>query len=255
MAKRGRPKGTEPKKRVKAKYIPLEFVIDVEVFYIVKRQLQGRPTTLRQVCKRVGLGAPMVKGILEKNRVQYILIAYGEKDWVTSGIEIAIKSLPENIAIRNGYTTQQIEDAYEKYFGDYVLEKVEETVPIDPGTIFKRGGPKEEEDPVLAADPYAYYRIDTPQFQVLKHELIAYSDLIKEAMDRGYSGSAIRRATGGHRLIYELAGPLWKPYMYKNKRYYLREVLNHLNQSYKTYKFPKTGTLKMNNRKKKLGIV
>lgn len=226
------------------KSIPMEQVIDVVVSYVVKRQVQGRPTTLRQLSKRVGLGAPTIKGILEKHLVQYVLIPYGKKDWVTSGIEIAITAMPDMLAERNHFTVQQVEESYQRFLGDMKLEPVEEEEYEDE---------EGEIDPVTNMDPYAPYRINTEQYQTLKHELIPYLELIREARKRGFSGSAVMRATGGDRMRYELPGPLWRPYVYRNKRFYLREVLNHLNQSYKTYKLSGTADLKRYNKRKSDG--
>lgn len=226
------------------KSVPMEQVIDVVVLYIVKRQLQGRPTTLRQVSKRVGLGAPTIKAQLEKYSVKYVLIPYGEKEWVTSSTEIAIQSMPSRLAERNGLTIEQVEQSYVDILDSVELEPLESEVEEEEDV--------EELDPVTNMDPYYPYRIDTNQYQALKHELIDYRGLIREARKRGYSGSAIMRAVGGDRMRYALPGPLWRPYVYRNKRYYLREVLNHLNQCYRTYKLEKTGEKKRYRRKKNL---
>lgn len=222
--------------------IPLEQVVDVVVSYVVRRQIQRRPTTLRQVSKRVGLGVPTVKAQLEKAGVQYVLIPYGEKEWVTSGIEILITSMSERLAERNFFTVQQVEQSYRDFIGDVELLPLEE----------EEEGDDEDFDPVENMDPYYPYRIDTKQYQALKHELIDYQTLIREARERGYSGSAIMRSVGGDRMRYALPGPLWRPYVYRNKRYYLREVLNHLNQSYKNYKLSHTAEKKRYRRRKNL---
>lgn len=223
------------------KPIPMEQVIDVVVSYVVKRQLQGRPTTLRQVSKRVGLGTSTIKGQLEYYLVQYVLIPYGEKDWVTSSIEIAIASMPDLLAERNNFTVQQIEESYNRFLGGVKLELMEEEGEEED---------EEEIDPVTNMDPYYPYRINTQQYQALKNELIAYQELVREAKERGYSGSAIMRSVGGDRMRYIILGPLWRPYVYRNKRFYLREILNHLNQSYKSYSVEGTADLKRWRRRK-----
>lgn len=223
-----------------AKIVPMEHVIDVALSYIVKRQIQGRPTTLRQVSKRVGLGVSTVKGQFEKYAVQYVLIPFEEDNWTSSAIEVAVSSMPEKLAERNRFTVQQVEESYKNFMGDIELWPLEE------------GEEGEWEDRELGAitnmDPYYPYRIDTQQFQALKHELITFPELIEEGKKRGYSGAAIIRSVGGHKMVYALPGPLWRPYVYRNKRYYLKEVLNHLNQSYITYRSAVTAGKKRHRR-------
>lgn len=221
--------------------IPMEDVIDVLIIYLAKRQMQGRPTTLRQMSKRIGLGAPVLKAELEKNAVQYILIPHGERDWVTSSTEIAIVSLPEKLASRNGLSLEKIEESFQKYFGKHGLE------PIDLDDQLTVG------DRVLDMDPYAPYRITTDQYRALKSQLISYPQLIQEARERGYSGRAVERAVGGNRLRYGLASELWRPYVFRNHRYYLREVLNYLAESYTTYLMDSTAEKKKNQREGKTG--
>jgi hypothetical protein len=228
-----RSRGEEPM----PKAIPMEQVIDVVVFYLAKRQIQGRPTTLRQLSKRVGLGAPTVKAELEKHMVQYILIPYGDRIWVTSSIEIVLVTMPEKLAARNGFKLEDIEASYNRYFGEEELEPLD-----DEGEV-------EDIDPVTNMDPYAPYRITTRQYQALKHELISFPELIREGQKRGYAGRAIERATGGNRMRYALPGPLWRPYVYRNHRYYMREVLNYLHQAFATYKLPGTADLKSYRRR------
>lgn len=223
------------------KPIPLGEVLDVTVSYLIRRQLQGRPTTLRQMSKRIGLGVPTIRGILEKNQVVYYLISHSEDSWSASSTEIAIRTMPEELARRNNLTQHQIEESYRKIFGD------EEPQPIKRN---RRGDNlrKPPEDPIMEAvnnaDPYYQYRIDGEEFKRLKDKLLDYHTLIKEVRKRGYPGSAALRAVGGDRMKYELASPVWRPYVYRNRRFYHKDVLNHLNDLYKTYKKAKTGRKK-----------
>lgn len=217
--------------------IPIGEVLDVTVAYLIRRQLQGRPTTLRQLSKRIGLGVPTIRGLLEKSQVEYILISHNETKWSASATEIAIKSMPENIARRSHLTKSQVEESYEKIFGEEELTPVVKEVKL----------PKKE-DPVLAAvvnvDPYYEYRITADEYRRLKDDLFDYKTLIKEVRKRGYPGAAVLRAVGGDRMRYELVTPVWRPYVYRNRRYYHKEVLKHLNDLYRTYKKAKTGRKK-----------
>lgn len=225
--------------------IPMERIIDVVVAYIVKRQMQGRPTTLRQMSRRVGIGVSAIKGLLEKNLVQYILIPYGEKEWVTSSIEIVIQSVPPMLALRNHFTTEEVEESYQRFMGDMEIEL------LDPEPMEA----DERINPVDNMDPYASYRIDTRQYQAIKHELISHKKLIREGIKRGFPGRAIDRATGGNRMRYIPAGALWRPYMYRNNRYYLREVLNHLYQVFNMYKRQSTAELKKYRKRHEDGYI
>lgn len=213
-------------------------VIDTAVSFVARRQIQGRPTTMRQLAKRVGLGASVIKSVFEEHGIQYVLIPYGEGKWAQSSIEIALMTLPEKVALRNGYTVKDVEDSYEKIFNSVQPEPLE---PDEEGVFATI-------DPVLNMDPYGPYRIGTKEYQTLKHELIDFRTLVEEGKKKGYPYRAIQRATGGDRMRYKLPSPIWRPYVYKKKRFYLREVLNHLNQVYKTYKRSSTADLKRVNR-------
>ena len=218
------------------KPIPLSDVLDVTVAYVIRRQLQGRPTTLRQLSKRIGLGVPTIRGIMEKHQVDYVLIPHNDS-WAASSTEIAIRTMPEAIAARSNLTQIQVEVSYRKIFGDEEPEPLEE----EEVTV-------SEEDPIMAAvsnvDPYYAYRIDINQYNRMRGELFDYGTLIKEVKKRGYSGAAVLRAVGGDRMKYELVSPVWRPYVYRNRRFYHKDVLQHLNDLFKTYKKAKTAKKK-----------
>lgn len=216
-------------------------VIDIAVSYVAKRQLQGRPTTMRQLAKRIGLGSSTIKGVLEQHGVQYVLIPYDDKHWSQSNIEIVLSTLPENIAVRNGFSVEEIEKSFERLFEEEPepVEQEEDGIEADIET-----------DPVLNLDPYAPYRITSAQYQALRNELIDFPTLVEEGKKRGYPYRAIFRAVGGDRMRYKLPSAVWRPYFYKKKRYYLKEVLNHLNEVYLTYKNDNTADLKRYRRKR-----
>lgn len=218
-------------------------VLDVALTYILRRQFQGRPTTVRQVSKRIGLGISTVKTLFEQYNVVYVLFSQDE-EWSSTAVEIAIRSMPEYLAERNGFTLSDIETSFNRLFGEGGAEKLEED-----SLLFQVEPLRTEEALVLSEihemDPYHAYRIDTNQFKVMKPHLISLEDLKAEAKRKGYPTSAIMRAVGGDRMRYGLVSPVWRPYVYRNIRYYLKDVLNHLPEVFQTYKRPKTGQKKL----------
>lgn len=199
--------------------------------YQVRRQLQGRPTTLRQLSKRMGLGAPYVQGLLERSSIQYSLISYVDTPKThLDNVEILLGSMPEKLAAEMGVDLEALAYSYNRVMREETepLERVEERkTPTLPG--------EEVLEELDSVDPYARYRISEEQYAALRHQLISFQELMTEARMRGYKTTAIRKATGGSRMRYPLAGPLWRPYLVGKKRYYLRELLKNLDQSDKMY--------------------
>lgn len=222
------------------KPVALNEIVNVVLVYVVKRQRQGRPTTLRQVSKRVGVGAPTIQSLLDEAKVLYYVIAYGE-DYRKHKVEVAIRTLPEKVAIRAGLTVEMVEKSYRDVFGEGEPQIIQEIEPSE-----NRG----EETPALGlkgeviGDPYAPYRIGSDEYRKLEKRLITYEDLIRQGRERGAAGSAVMRAVGGDRMKYPLVSSLWRPYVYRNHRYYLKEVLKNLDEVYTTYKHPAYGEIK-----------
>jgi hypothetical protein len=226
--------------------VPNEELIYTAVRYLGRRQLQGRPTTLRQLSKRMGIGGSRILGIFEQFYVIYTLIPYAERSFI-SQIEVLLKEVPELIAERSGVPKENLEQAYVRLLEEVEVEK-EDLLTVYPHTL----ADEDMLNPVETVDALVYYRITEDQFQTMLPELISYEQLMKAAKKRGYRGSAIWRATGGDRMEYKLPGPLWRPYIFRKKRYYLKEVLNYLDQSDLTYKKPSTARLR---REKRTGII
>lgn len=220
--------------------IPLDRVVDTALIYVLKRQVQGRPTTVRQLSKRIGLGVSTIKGKLEEEEVDYVLIMQDEDSWSSSDLEIAIRAVPEKIAMRNNLTTEEIHDSYLAIFGNDDPVEKEAMTEVD------------REEAINNSDPYYPYRITTAEYRKMKDKLIGYFDLVAYAKKHGYAGSAVWRAVGGDRLILEFATPMWRPYIYQGSRYYSKEVLKHLPDLLLTYKKDRTGKVKEQKRRRRV---
>src|SRR5690606_6990650 len=87
------------------------------VRYLVKRQVENRPTTLYQMAKRMGYGIEHLKGLMEEERVEYILIPHGdETNYKTT--EILIRSIPQSIVVELGIANQRVEESFSAAFGE-----------------------------------------------------------------------------------------------------------------------------------------
>lgn len=214
--------------------VPDNEVIYTAVRYLGRRQLQGRPTTLRQLSKRIGLGGPRVLGIFEQFRVVYTLIPYAERSFI-SQIEVLLKEVPEPIAERAGVPKNSLEQSYVRLVEAVEINE-EDLLTVTPHTL----ADEDMLEPTEAVDALVYYRITEDQLQTMLPELITYEQLMEYAKKKGYRGSAIWRATGGDHMQYKLPGPLWRPYIFRKKRYYLKELLNYLDESDLTYAKPST---------------
>lgn len=227
------------------RWIPETQILVDAVRYLCARQLADRPTTLRQLSQRMGLGAPTLLGRFEKAYVHYVLIPYG-KGWGNGNIEILLQEIPDKLAEETGIENQELLSTYEKILKTREAEFLEKqeriTVPED--------SPGEELEPYEEMDPYAPYRIGLQEFRMLEHQLISYAELREIARERGYKSTAIMRATGGDRMRYKLPSMHWRPYVFRNKKYYLKEILRHLSESDRMYKNPLTALLKRDARQR-----
>jgi len=227
-------------------------LLDSVLTYLIRRQMQGRPTTVRQVAKRVGLGHQIIKALMEKNKVDFVLIPIdsSRKSWTQNTIEVAIRDLPDLIAERNNFKAEEVRQSYIDIFGE----------PEPLPTVTKVGKKKaplakarpDEVNP-QTYDPYYLYRITTEEYQTLKNDLITLDELLAEARRKKYPLRAVRRATGGDRMKYRLASPVWRPYVYRNKRFYLRDVLQKLHECYRTYQHAETAEKKWRQRREQIG--
>lgn len=222
------------------KPLPSYRVLEIAIKYISHRQIQGRVTTLRQFATRCGLGVSRLKGMFEKNKVEYVLLPH--QSWRSHSIEILIKDVPQELADLYKIDRKLVQRSYGKLLKEAKeMDKVEKIAATEDSPGFEMT-PEEE------VDPYLPYRINDQQFAALIDDLIEWSELLRIALDRGYSKWAIYRATGGPMMRYVFPSEVWRPYIVGKKRYFLREVLKHLPESDKTYKSPIQAIMKRQHR-------
>src|SRR5690606_17032795 len=193
--------------------------------------------------KRMGLGGERLTGIFERERVQYVLIPYAGKR-LQGNIEILLSQLPEQLAIELGIDNVELQESFQKMFAKSQIKALEphEALPVPENS------PGDELSPEETMDPYAFYRINDRQFVSLQDQLITFDELVRVAKKKGYTYRAIYRATGGPKMRYILPSQLWRPYVYRKKRYFLKEVLHYLHESDKTYQNP--GVVQRNRRER-----
>lgn len=207
--------------------IPSDRIVPIAVRYLSHRQLQGRSTTLREFCKRMGLGKGYLFRKLEEADVEYVV----------GSEKIVLANLPDALAEEVGIDNTKLYESYLKMNKESDTES--EELFVEPAKFNADSG------------PYGPYRISQQEFNELKKDLIPFDELVRIAKIRGYTRQAIYRAVGGPKMRYELAGPLWRPYVYENKKYYASEVTRYLSQSDRTYKNRSTASLKKLHRQQK----
>ena len=222
------------------KSVGINEVAPVVLAYIIKRQQQGRPTSLRQVSKRVSLGMPTIRTCLDREKTLYYEIAYGGHI-LSHEIEIAVRSISERMASAIGVSVAEVEESYRRIFGEGepdIVRTVESPIKVSnkPSLVTLKAE--------VVGDPYAPFRIEREEYRRIKKNLISYASLIQEARLQGVPGSAVMRAVGGDRLRYSPVSPAWRPYIYRNHRYYARDVLKRLDEVFLTYKHRNYGERK-----------
>jgi hypothetical protein len=203
--------------------------IEIAVTYLVKRQLQGRPTTMRQLGKRMGIMSGRVLDAIEAQGVLYVLVTHeelaGRVTWGHSNTEVMLQHVPEYYAKIIGVSVDEIEKSFTDIYGEQPK----------PHPRYKQALANGE--PIAESlDPFAGYRIDRDKYEALKVHLITFDELVQVAREKGFSVAAIRRATGGDRMRLPLPSFFWRPYVYGKKRFYLKDVLYHLGESDLTYR-------------------
>lgn len=208
--------------------IPSE-TVEVAVFFLVKRQLQGRPTTLRLLSKRIGLAASRLLDAVEVYGIRYVLVSHEElRGRVARGqnnTEVLLSYMPKDYALRLNIEAERVEESFRSVMG-------EDPEPVDEFVEAQEKGIEVAEK----LDPFSGYRITKDKYEVLKNNLITFEELVQIGREQGYSVAAIRRATGGDRMRYQLPSFFWRPYVLGKKRYYLKDVIDHLPESDRTYK-------------------
>lgn len=230
--------------------IPQQKILSRILRYIINRQISNRPTTLLQTAKTIGIGANSIKRYLEVSHIDYVLICHFNKTSAAM-TEILIRDIPnewlEEISLRKvryqyvltGISGKAIRNSFKSIIGK---AKIREVSPVGESEIF-------EED----VDYYFPYRINDRQFEILKDRLISFPELCRIAVEQGYTCSAIIRAVGGYKMLYNFPSPIWRPYIYRGDRFYSREVLKVLDESDKTYASLLTGMKTKIRRQKKMG--
>jgi hypothetical protein len=215
--------------------IPLDRVVPTAVGYLARRQIARRPTTLRQLSKRMGLGSTTITGMFETHGgIVYHLVRHGNRTR-QGNIEIFLEKVPVELAESANISLEELESSFREHFRNGSPR------PLPAAERINSGIPGEPNRPLVDdIDPYHAYRIREDEFEVLRPELITMRELMAHARAQGYSYSAIVRAVGGDKMRFQLAGPTWRPYIFRNKRYYLRAVLANLAESDATYKYPST---------------
>lgn len=216
--------------------------------FVLCRQIANRVTTLYQLYNNVSTGTDYLKGILEKAKVEYVLIPHSEK-FHRRTTEILISHIPEDTIeaistvkkgrkyISTGITAESIKESYNHLFGQIDVKhyapieyrKVREDTPGDDLSI-------EEQ-----SDPYVKYRIEKEEFEGLKDQLIKRDNLMQIAKYRGFTYNQIRRAVGEPKMRFKLVNENWRPYVYQGDRYFHISVLDFLYESDKTYFTPFEG--------------
>lgn len=203
-------------------------MLELATIYLTKRQLQGRPTTLRRLGKRMGISASQVLDGLESKGLRYVLLAHeelgGRKKRGTTNTEVLLSHVPEAYAKSISLDAQAVEESFREVFRS-------DPEPVDDYVEAQEAGQ------VIAdtLDPFAPYRITPDKYEVLKEFLITFEELVQVAREQGYAVSAIRRACGGDRMREPLPSFFWRPYVLGKKRFYLKDVVDHLVESDKTY--------------------
>lgn len=208
-------------------HISLEQV-EIAVTYLAKRQLQGRPTTLRQLGKRMNFVSGAVLDAMEERGVRYALIPHDEIGsrvrWGQSKTEVMLRYVPENYAKILGVSVGEVEKSFTRIFGE------------NPKPVAEYVEAQEYEAYVAEkVDPFSDYRISRDKYEAIKKDLITFEELMQVAREKGFSVSAIRRATGGDRMSLPLPSFFWRPFVLGKKRFYLKDLLYHLDESDKTY--------------------
>lgn len=215
---------------------------------ILTRQINHRPTTLYQVYIQHSIGVDWMKGILEKEKVRYILVPHGEKFRINT-TEILIYKVPKDILevvstrkhgkyyVPSGITKETIRESFAYFSKELKLKK---HAVVEYRKV-RNDSPGQQLSPEEQADPYFKYRITKEEFEVLKSQLIKRNELMRIAKEKGYTYNQIRRAVGEPKMRFKLVNEKWRPYVYQGDRYFHINVLDILYESDKTYATPFEG--------------
>jgi hypothetical protein len=177
----------------------------------------------------MGISASQILDAAETYSIRYALIPHedlqGRIAWGQGNTEVLLSYMPDEYALRLGIKACEVEKSFRSILG-------EDPKPVDEFLEAQEMGALIGD----TLDPYAPYRITRDKYEVLKEHLVTYEELVQVAREHGYSVAAIRRATGGDRMRYPLPSFFWRPYVLGKKRYYLKDVIDHLPESDLTYK-------------------
>jgi hypothetical protein len=195
--------------------IPYYDLLFHSIRYLLNRQVVHRPTTLYQLSKRMGYGVEHLQGLLEAERVEYVLVSHGEKlDDKTT--EILIRSIPETVVVELGVGNPEIEAAFIS-----TLDNIEPIAKLDL--------PESNVQMVDLVDPLAKYRIQDRTFEIMKPELLRWQEVNTKLVRKGYAKMFFRdRFLEGK--LYEELSPVWRPFYYGVSTYFLRKCLQHVHE-------------------------
>ena len=183
--------------------------------YLLLRQVGGRPTTLYQLSKRMGYGVGHIQGLLEAERVEYVLVSHGEKldDRTT---EILVKKIPQTVVVELGIDNGTTQAAFNAVLGE-----------VEPLTKLKL--PDSNVQMADLVDPVAKYRIQERTLEILKSELLSHQQLSAKLVRKGYPKNFVFVRLVKARLYEELS-PVWRPFYYGTATYFLKKCLRHLHE-------------------------
>lgn len=238
-----------------------ELIVPTAVKYLLKRQIDNlEPTSQYKLSQRMGMGVEAVQSRLLRAGVEFFLMPINGEGSSQKLTMLYIRSMPLDMLDAYGYGPEHLSasisfstsvpeirngEMEEVELGteiqvpeeDPVLESVVEQVPLAPIPFLDEEPAAEDEvDEVVQLDPYAPYRIDAQQFEVLRPQLLPSKELYAAARAQGFAERAINRAVGGDKMVFQPVGPFWRPFVYKGTRWYLKELLDHLEESDYTYR-------------------
>ena len=174
--------------------------------YIGRKQVERRPVTLFNMSKRIGFGVSRLLALLEEHKVTYSLIQHEEK-YNARTTEVLLDHIPHDLAMDAGINAEKISQIYREIMDEAASE------PVDPKQV----------------DPYHGRRLDNRKFEMFSYMLISHEELKAAGKEAGYSKDLILRATGST-PGFKPPSKIWIPLMYRNRKFYYREILEHLHE-------------------------
>lgn len=196
--------------------------------YIGRKQVEGRPVTLFNMSKRIGLGINRLLALLEEHKVTYSLIQH-EEVYSPRTTEVILDYIPHDLAMDAGIDAEKISQIYRQTM------KASAPDPVDPKKV----------------DPFYGRRLDSRKFEMFSYMLISLQELKVAAKEAGYGRNLVLRSVGSIRG-FKPPSKLWIPLIYKRRKYFYRQILEHLHECEKTSKrLNGTKSVRIKKKKKK----